>query len=265
MGSPARRRASASGEPPAGRPLRAERPSAGSPVLPIPDIRIERLLWGQGVYVVAGIDEAGRGAWAGPVVAAAVILPPEPDALEPLATPSREASEGGFVGVRDSKKLTPRQRTVAADVIRGVACGIGVGIVPPTIVDEMGLSFAGQLAFWRAVRGLKLDPHYLLVDGFPLWSPRVAQSAVLQGDGRCLSIAAASIIAKVTRDAIMTQLDVELPGYGFAHNVGYGTAEHANALRGLGPTAHHRRTWQPVAAICGSTVVQAADVDEIEW
>jgi len=222
-------------------------------------------LWGRGIHSVAGIDEAGRGAWAGPVVAAAVILPPEPDALQPLASPSKEVRDGGFVGVRDSKKLTPRQRTVAAEVIRGVARGIGVGIVPPAIVDELGLSFAGQLAFWRAVRGLPLDPGYLLVDGFPLWSPRLPQSAVLQGDGRCLSIAAASIIAKVTRDAIMAGLDVELPGYGFARNVGYGTAEHAQALRGLGPTPHHRRTWQPVAAICGSTVVQAANADEIEW
>jgi ribonuclease HII len=185
--------------------------------------------------------------------------------MESLARPSKKARAGGFVGVRDSKKLTPQERSLAADIIRGVACGIGVGIVPPAIVDEMGLSFAGQLAFWRAVRGLQTDPHYLLVDGFPLWSPRVAQSAVLQGDGRCVSIAAASIIAKVTRDAIMAELDGELPGYGFAHNVGYGTPEHAAGLRELGPTPHHRRTWQPVAAICGSTVVQSAEVDEMAW
>ena len=214
---------------------------------------------------MAGIDEAGRGAWAGPVVAAAVVLPPRQDVLESLAVPSPEAGEGGFVGVRDSKKLTPRQRMLAADVIRGVACGVGVGIVPPNIVDDMGLSFAGQLAFWRAVRGLPLDPSYLLVDGFPLWSPRLPQTAVLQGDARCLSIAAASIIAKVTRDGIMGQLDGQLPGYGFAHNVGYGTVEHATALRGLGPTTHHRRTWAPVAAICGCNVVQSADIDELEW
>jgi ribonuclease HII len=228
-------------------------------------MRIERLLWGQGVQVVAGIDEAGRGAWAGPVVAAAVVLPPDSKVLASLAAPSKRARDKGFVGVRDSKKLSPRQRTVAVEVIRGVACGIGVGIVPPIIVDELGLSFAGQLAFWRAVRGLQLVPNYLLVDGFPLWSSRFAQSAVLQGDGRCLSIAAASIVAKTTRDAIMAELDVELPGYGFAHNVGYGTAEHGDALRALGPTPHHRRTWQPVAAICGSTVVQTVSADEEEW
>jgi ribonuclease HII len=185
--------------------------------------------------------------------------------VESLARPSKKARAGGFVGVRDSKKLTPQQRTLAAAVLRGVACGIGVGIVPPAIVDEMGLSFAGQLAFWRAVQGLRPDPCYLLVDGFPLWSPRVAQSAVLQGDGRCVSIAAASIIAKTTRDAIMAELDGELPGYGFAHNVGYGTAEHATGLRERGPTSHHRRTWAPVAAICGSTIVQSAVLDEMEW
>ena len=130
----------------------------------------------------------------------------------------------------------------------------------------MGLSFAGQLAFWRAVRGLRIDPGYLLVDGFPLWSPRFPQSAVLQGDARSLSIAAASIIAKVTRDGMMAALDQELPGYGFAHNVGYGTAEHGNALRALGPTAYHRRTWAPVAAICGSMIVQSPDVEEeLTW
>ena len=198
-------------------------------------------------------------------MAAAVVLPPEPHVLEGLACPPPDAIESGFVGVRDSKKLTPRQRALAADAIRGVARAVGVGIVPSDIVDEMGLSFAGQLAFWRAVRGLAADPGYLLVDGFPLWSPRFAQSAVLQGDSRSLSIAAASIIAKVTRDGIMTELDGDLPGYGFAHNVGYGTTEHGNALRALGPTSHHRRTWAPVAAICGSTIVQSADDDEIEW
>ncbi len=194
-----------------------------------------------------------------------MVLPPDPEALHPLASPSDGDCDAGFVGVRDSKKLTPRQRAVAADLIRRTACAVGVGVVPPEIVDEMGLSFAGQLAFWRAVRGLSLAPGYLLVDGFPLWSPRVAQSAVLQGDGRCLSIAAASIIAKTTRDTMMAELDAVLPGYGFAHNVGYGTAEHANALRRLGPTPHHRRTWVPVAAICGSTVVQSDEVDEVAW
>jgi len=186
-----------------------------------------------------------------------------------LASPSKKVIETGFVGVRDSKTLSPRQRSLAADVIRGVARSIGVGIVPPDIVDEMGLSFAGQLAFWRAVRGLALDPSYLLVDGFPLWSPMIAQSAVLQGDGRSLSIAAASIIAKTTRDAMMVELDGTMPGYGFAHNVGYGTSEHSNGLRALGPTSHHRRTWAPVAAICGSTLVQGADhsaeLEELEW
>jgi len=169
------------------------------------------------------------------------------------------------VGVRDSKKLTPRQRTIAAGEVRRHASAIGVGIVPADIVDDMGLSFAGQLAFWRAVRGLSIEPSYLLVDGFPLWSPRFAQSAVLQGDARSLSIAAASIIAKVTRDAMMATLYKELPGYGFSHNVGYGSAEHRAALYELGPTAYHRRTWAPVAAICGSTVVQSADVEEGEW
>ena len=223
-------------------------------------------MWDRGLRLIAGIDEAGRGAWAGPVVAAAVVLPPDADALATLNRPCEPVPDSGFVGVNDSKKLTARQRTAAAALIREVACSIGVGIVPPDIVDEMGLSFAGQLAFWRAVRGLAAEPSYLLVDGFPLWSPRVAQSAVLQGDGRCLSIAAASIIAKTTRDAMMIELDAVLPGYGFRSNVGYGAPVHRNALRELGPTLHHRRTWAPVAGICDSDVVQAAvEEDELEW
>jgi len=214
-----------------------------------PDLRIERLLWTRGVRNVAGLDEAGRGAWAGPVVAAAVVLPADPDLLRCslLARPG-DRGPAHFAGVRDSKQLSPVQRSAAAQVIRGVALGIGVGIVPAAIVDDLGLTFAGQLAFWRAVRVLAPHPDYLLVDGFPLWSPSYAQAAVLQGDERCLSIAAASVVAKVTRDEIMSALEAEAPGYGFAQNRGYGTPEHGRALRRLGPSPHHRRSYHPVAA-----------------
>jgi ribonuclease HII len=226
-------------------------------------VRIESLLWGRGVHAIAGIDEAGRGAWAGPVVAAAVILPPEPDALTSLLTAPLNCDDA-FAGVRDSKCLSPEQRCAALPRIQAVALAIGTGIVPPQIVDDLGLSFAGQLAFWRAVQGLQRRPDYLLVDGFPLWSPCIQQASVLQGDARCLSIAAASIVAKVTRDRMMACIDSEAPGYGFSHNVGYGTPSHAAALRRLGPSAHHRLTWQPVAAVFGGGVVQAQDPEEME-
>jgi ribonuclease HII len=155
---------------------------------------------------------------------------------------------GELVDVRDSKLLTARQRELAADVIRNLAVDVGIGVAPVEVVDELGLSCAGQLAFWRAVRSLSTPPEFLLVDGFPLWSDSVPQAAILQGDQRCLSIAAASIIAKVTRDEIMRGLDLSAPGYGFAQNCGYGTAEHREALRQFGPSPFHRRSFEPVSA-----------------
>jgi len=211
---------------------------------------VESLLWRHGARLIAGIDEAGRGAWAGPVVAAAVILPNDESLISTLLpgiqAVAEEASE--FAGVRDSKQLTFAQRAAAEEAVRRVALAVGVGIVPPSVVDEAGLSFAGQLAFWRAVAGLQIEPHHLLVDGFPLWSPRFSQTAVIHGDARCLSIAAASVVAKVTRDALMTELDRDFPGYGFATNRGYGTRSHRLALKDLGPSCHHRRSFAPVSA-----------------
>jgi ribonuclease HII len=191
---------------------------------------------------IAGIDEAGRGALAGPVVAGAVVLPLDRSAVRSLLE-ARDA----FPGVNDSKVLTREQRECAQSVIREVALDIGVGIVPAQVVDDFGLSCAGQLAFWRAVSSLKVPPDFVLVDGFPLWSPRFRQLAVIDGDACSASIAAASIIAKVTRDAIMIQMDETLPGYGFAQNVGYSTPAHKRALKALGPSAQHRMRYAPVA------------------
>jgi len=205
------------------------------------------MLWRSGVQSIAGIDEAGRGAWAGPVVAAAVILPCDPPALATVI------GEGlGVTPVRDSKLLSPAQRESAATVIRSVAVGVGVGVVPAGVVDHCGIAFAGQLAFWRAARGLAVEPDYLLLDGFPLWSSRYPQLAVLQGDRRCLSIAAASVIAKVTRDGIMRELGAAYPQYGFGQNAGYGTRRHQAALAEIGPSPYHRRSYAPVAAMCGA-------------
>ena len=198
------------------------------------------MLWGRGVARIAGIDEAGRGAWAGPVVAAAVILPRNPELPRQLGL--------GPV-VRDSKQLSPAQRSQADEVVRSFAVAVGIGVVPPSIVDEVGLSAAGQLAFWRAVSSLPVEPDYLLVDGFPLWSPRHPQLAIIDGDATCASIASASIVAKVARDRLMDALDEAAPGYGFGHHRGYGTAAHAQALGRLGPSIYHRRSYEPVARV----------------
>lgn len=224
---------------------------------PIPSLQLERGLWSQGVPWVAGIDEAGRGAWAGPVVAAAVVLPPR----------TRVPIE--LRGVRDSKMLTPLQRQRLIEPIRATASFVGVGVVPVELIDTLGLAWAGQLAFWRAVKDLAQDPSYLLVDGFPLWSPSYPQRAVIRGDQTVLSIAAASIVAKVTRDTIMERLENGKPDYGFARHKGYGSRSHQAALGALGPSVHHRRSFAPIAALLGGSEVdadtlEATDLDEDE-
>lgn len=215
----------------------------------VPSLRFERRLWGQGLPWVAGIDEAGRGAWAGPVVAAAVVLRP------------RTRIPGALRAVRDSKMLTPHQRQQLVEPIRATASFVGVGVVPVELIDTLGLAWAGQLAFWRAVKNLGRDPSYLLVDGFPLWSPSYPQRAIIRGDQTVLSIAAASIIAKVTRDAMMEQLENGRPAYGFAQHKGYGSPAHRAALGALGPSVHHRRSFAPIAELLGSGEV---DADAIE-
>lgn len=201
-----------------------------------PSFGIEQILWNGGVLRVAGVDEAGRGAWAGPVVAAAVVL-------------DRGRLDGLTPCVADSKLLKANERVEAAKVIRRQAVDVGVGIVPVEVIDNAGLAFAGQLAFWRAVHSLSSSPDFLLVDGFLLWSETLPQAAVLQGDRRCLSIAAASIIAKVARDQLMRALDASAPGYGFARHKGYGSRAHSAALSERGPSPHHRRSFKPVAAL----------------
>jgi ribonuclease HII len=204
---------------------------------------IEWLLWRSGLSRVAGVDEAGRGAWAGPVVASAVILPPDPEMVAALVEPG-----AGHPGVRDSKQLSRAQREAACAMIRERAVDIGTGIVPVEVIDEFGISCAGQLAFWRALSSLSAPPEFVLVDGFPLWSSRYGQLAVIDGDACSASIAAASIVAKVTRDALMAALEQEVPGYGFSQNCGYGTPTHQRALARHGPSMQHRVSYRPVAA-----------------
>ena len=179
---------------------------------------------------VAGIDEAGRGPWAGPVVAAAVIL-------DTSNVPE---------GLDDSKKLSRKRREAVIEEIMATAeIGIGVGSVAE--IDQINIARANDLAMARAVDALPQRPAFVLIDGN--WVPRnldIAARAIPKGDGISLSIAAASIVAKVTRDRLMAKLAAVHPGYGWERNQGYGTAEHRAALETLGVTPHHRRSFRPI-------------------
>jgi len=202
-----------------------------------PSLRYERACWAQGAADVAGIDEVGRGAWAGPVVAAAVILPPDPAIVDALAA------------VDDSKKLLPAQRERLAALITRHALATAVGLAAPDEVDHGGLLPATARAMERALAALAYDPDHVLLDGLPLRALPRRHTAIMRGDSSCLSIAAASIIAKVARDALMRALDDTYPGYAFGAHKGYGTRAHIAALRERGPSPIHRLSYAPVAAI----------------
>ena len=197
-----------------------------------PDFSRERDAKAQDLWPVAGIDEAGRGPWAGPVVAAAVIL--DPDAIPD--------------GLNDSKKLNAERRDrLFEDIIACADYGVGIGTVERIDRDNIL-----QTTFWsmaEAVRHLKTRPALALVDGNKLPELTCDARAVVKGDALCLSIAAASIVAKVTRDRMMADLAAAHPGYGWERNKGYGTKEHSDALKRLGPTAHHRRSFKPISQL----------------
>ena len=191
----------------------------------------EQGFWEAGVTMVAGVDEAGRGCLAGPVVAAAVVIPP------------------GFNhgNLDDSKKLTAtRREAVFGDLMADDRLVIGVGRAEVEEIDRLNILRASHLAMERAVRALPAVPGGLLIDGLPVRPFPFAHHAVVDGDALCLSIAAASVVAKVTRDRLMVEADREHPGYGFAQHKGYGTAGHLAALNALGPSAMHRRSFGPV-------------------
>ena len=192
--------------------------------------RRERALRRDGWSLVAGTDEAGAGPLAGPLVAAAVILPPRRH----------------FAGVDDSKRLAPGARERLAREIERKAIALAVSVVPVRTVDRIGPLAASVLAMTRAVWALDPRPDYVLVDARPLPDLGIPHESPVGGDGRHLAIAAASIVAKVRRDAMMRALDRRWPGYGFARHMGYGTAEHLDALARLGPCPQHRRRWAPV-------------------
>ena len=181
----------------------------------------------RGYRLIAGIDEAGRGALAGPVVAAAVILP-----------------VGVHIdGVDDSKKLSPKQRDALFDVITAQALRIGVGMAAARVIDRINILQATRLAMQEAVGKLSPPPDYLLIDGITTIASPFPQKTIIKGDSLSLSIAAASIIAKVSRDRLMRELDLQYPGYGFAGHKGYGSASHMEAIRRLGPSPVHRKTF----------------------
>ncbi len=207
-----------------------------------PTLDHEIQAWTAGYRCVAGLDEAGRGAWAGPVVAAAVVLPPgEPDLLRRLA------------GVRDSKQLSAARRELCLDVILAQAVAVGVGAVPPAEIDALGIVPATRQAMHQALDALTSPADYLLIDHLALPECALPQVCLPKGDARVLSIAAASIVAKVTRDRMMVELDARIPGYGFARHKGYGTAQHRAALASLGPCRSHRFSFAPLKELEAGT------------
>ncbi|MBM3145642.1 MAG: ribonuclease HII [Chloroflexi bacterium] len=199
-----------------------------------PNLAWENKLWKAGIRRVAGIDEAGRGALAGPVAAAAVILPPE-------RSIARELS-----GVRDSKQMTAPQRESWAQRIREIALAFGVGLASPEEIDALRIVPATRLAAWRALAALNAEPEHLLLDYLFLPDTPLPQTSLVKGDRRSLSIAAASVLAKTSRDALMVELDGQYPGYGFARHKGYGTGAHREAIKQLGASAVHRRSFAPM-------------------
>jgi ribonuclease HII len=204
--------------------------------IPIPSLDFERRFWRQGLERVAGLDEVGRGAWAGPVLAGAVILPPNP----------RRAALQDLKRVRDSKLLSPSQREALCEPIRAAALAWATGLATRDEIDELGIVPATRLAMQRAIQALAVSPQALVIDALRLPFFDLPQNAIIRGDQLSLSIASASILAKVTRDRMMVEMDARVPGYCFARHKGYGTAVHRAALESLGASCEHRLSFAPI-------------------
>lgn len=201
---------------------------------PAPDLTFERSLWACGIHSIAGIDEAGRGAWAGPVYAAAVILPCDPSMEQKLA------------GVRDSKQITSLKRIQLALLIKQDALAYAVAFADACEIDDLGILPANRLAMMRAIKALKIQPDHLLIDAMFLPDLEQAQTALIKGDQRSLSIAAASILAKTERDAWMIAAHDQYPAYRFDLHKGYGTKTHQMGLIREGICDLHRKTYKPI-------------------
>jgi len=210
------------------------------------DFEIEKKLWQKGFGFAAGLDEVGRGPLAGPVCAAAVLINPK---LEILNSKEVQGSKIKTQDIRDSKKLSPRRRedwyeflTSCPDIKWGVA------LVSEKIIDQINILEATKLAMKRAIESLKIEPDYLLIDGnFLLEDLNISQKAITRGDEKVWSCAAASIIAKVTRDRLMEKYDKRYPEYGFARHKGYGTKEHMSAIKKYGACPIHRLSFAPLS------------------
>jgi ribonuclease HII len=202
----------------------------------MPSFIEEEQLAAKGYRFIAGVDEAGRGALAGPVVAAAVILPSSVDAAQ-------------LDGVRDSKLLSPAKRERLFPHIYELAISVGVGMAPHSLVDSLGIIKATRIAMKQAIEQLSPSPQWLLIDYMQLPDVNLYQRGITHGDDLCFSIACASIIAKVTRDRIMVKFDRDYPGYGLAQHKGYGTRQHVACLLRLGACPIHRRSFRPVMDI----------------
>lgn len=216
--------------------------------LPIPDLSRELALYASGHVHVAGLDEAGRGAWAGPVCAAAVVLPLE-----------REDLAGFLAGVRDSKTLTAARREELLPIIRDVAVAVGVGWGKPAEIDMWGIVPTTRLAMERAVQQLGDRVNALVVDHLDLPGLNLPQRSLPKADALCLSVAAASVVAKVERDRLMVGLEDQYPGYGLAQHKGYGTRQHREALRRLGCSPIHRVSWRPMRLVSEEGVERKGD------
>ena len=203
------------------------------------DLRLEKMLayekelYTQGIQLIAGVDEVGRGPLAGPVVAAAVILP--------------KACK--IPGLNDSKKIPKSKHKEIYEAVLQNAIAIGIGIKDNQVIDQVNIYEATKLAMREAIGQLEPQPQHLLIDAMRLDLP-IPQTSIIKGDANSLSIAAASIVAKVTRDQMMEEFDRKYPGYDFAQNAGYGTAKHLAGLDQLGVTPIHRRSFEPVKSMC---------------
>ena len=203
------------------------------------DLRLEKMLayekelYAQGIDLIAGVDEVGRGPLAGPVVAAAVILP--------------KACK--IPGLNDSKKIPKSKHKEIYEAVLQNAVAIGIGIKDNQVIDQVNIYEATKLAMMEAIGQLEPQPQHLLIDAMKLDLP-IPQTSIIKGDANSLSIAAASIVAKVTRDQMMEEFDREYPGYDFAQNAGYGTVKHLAGLDKLGVTPIHRRSFEPIKSMC---------------
>jgi len=208
-------------------------------------LRLEKKIFKDGFKRIGGIDEAGRGPLAGPVVAACLSI-----------APSFRIKNKGLIGVNDSKLLSEKKREELFKMLMDEDLEIGIGICSPRIIDKVNIFQATFLAMKKSIEKLSSRPEYIILDGkFPIPKLEIGQRAIVKGDATVFLIAAASIIAKVTRDRLMRKYHGQFPGYGFERHKGYATRHHCRMIKRLGPCPIHRRTFSPVRAVLGRSLV----------